>query len=103
MCGGQVFWRKAILPGTRDKQGAAERPGISKELRGSPGFRLLPAPSHADKSAGKYSEWGQYGRTLAQVTCRERNPESSTGGEESKYEPPLPGDNVSVGQLKALH
>lgn len=35
------------------------------------------------------------------MTCRERNPESSTGGEESRYEPPLPGDNVSVGQFKA--
>lgn len=38
---------------------------------------------------------------LVQVTCRERNPESSSGREESRHEPPLPGDNVSVGQLKA--
>lgn len=102
MCGGQVFGEKPFCQGdeTEGLWRNLASPRSSEDLLVS-GCCPAPSQSHEGKSAGKYSVGTVWKDSLDQVTSRERNPKSRTGREESRYEPPAPGDNVSVGQLKA--
>lgn len=102
---GAGFWRKAVLPGRRDKQRGCRETWHLQGAQRISWFQVAALPPHRAMRVNQQGNTPTVGTvwkdSLDQVTSRERNPKSRIGGEESRYELPVPGDNVSVVQLKA--
>lgn len=99
MCGGQVFGEKPYCQGDETNKGLQRdlaSPRSSEDLLVS---GCCPAMKINQQGNAQIPILGTVWKD--QVTCRGRNPKSSTGREESRDEPSVPGGSVSVGQLKA--
>lgn len=103
MCGGGRFLEKChFAKETRQTRGCRE----TWHLQGAQRISWFQAAALLPHRAMEINQQGNAQIPILgtawkdQVTHRRRNPKSSTGREESRYEPSVPGGNVSGGQLK---